>query len=75
MNDVRQKLWNDVINICPKQMTKEINQMYIYDRTKFILNGFNCKYTAEWNLVYSSMCKFCHEMYTKYGIERSLMEN
>ena len=47
-------------------MVKELDKMNLFDRTKFILNAFNCNYTPEWSKLYTSMAKFCHRMYDLY---------
>ncbi len=64
--EIRIVLWKDVITNCPKQMVKELEKTNVFDRTKFILNAFNCNFTPEWNNLYASMAKFCHKMYDTY---------
>ncbi len=66
LTDSRKILWNEVVKTCPKQLLKELSKMSVFERTKFILNGFNCKYTPEWDLLYASLSNFCYIMYNIY---------
>ncbi len=58
MNNVRNRLWNEDLNIEPNNLVCELNEMKHFDRCTFILNGFNVPYNGEWRKLYSALVNF-----------------
>ena len=57
--EVRERCWGEVV--------MELNRMDVEKKCKFILNGFMCKYTDEWHLLYHSVAKFIYITYSHYN--------
>ena len=63
---VRCQSWEKVLDLCPGSLGIELNRMSKRDRTRFILNGFNCQYISEWKDTYNALIKFVYNAVSEY---------
>ena len=56
--NVRDRLWNEILNTDPSNVVCGIDKMKHFDRYTFILNGFNVPYVGEWRKCYSAPINF-----------------
>ena len=57
------RFWSDMRNVAPPQLVNAMQTMSPQDLTVFCMSGFCCKYTPEWSIVYSVVCKYIHAAY------------
>ena len=61
--ELRKLYWNNIIQVCPSQLLKEIVKLPLKERSKFIFNGFNSSYISEWNDVYNATAMFLNYVF------------
>ena len=61
--ELRELYWNDIIQVCPSQLLKEIVKLTLKERSKFIFNGFNSSYISEWNDLYNATAMFLNYIF------------
>ena len=66
LHDVRHKYWNIGRNYSVYNLVIDIEAMSGYERSSFILNGFNSGYIKEWEETYRVMLLFVYKMFTAY---------
>ena len=62
----RTVLWDKILINCPPKLADELRCMNSIQRTGFMLNGFNCNYTEEWEELYDSVCTFIYSVYNHH---------
>ena len=62
----RTQSWYRVLTKCPKQLSKELQDMDHTCKTQFLLNAMNCNYIPEWHSLYTAFCDFIYTVYNKY---------
>ena len=67
--ELREVRWLNVESSCPPQLKRELNRMPIKQRTRFILNAFQCKFVNEWMPMYIAVCSFVSAVYNEYYIK------
>ena len=73
LDDVRQKYWNIVRDTSVFNLFIDIEAMSGYERSKFILNGFNSNYIKEWEETYRVILLFVYKMFIAYQKACNLM--
>ena len=64
--DLRNALWNHVLDECSPKLASQMIQMPIDSRTRFITNALNCDYTADWTNVYCAILLFINTTFHNY---------
>ena len=62
---LRDSLWDNVLDKMPMPMRQHVLGLNVEDRTRFILSGFNAKFTREWLDLYGAIAIFAHCLYVK----------
>ena len=65
-DNMRDDLWREVINACPRPLVDGMYQMSEFTRTKFLLNALRTKYVKEWHDIYVCVSKFIYKMYNQH---------
>ena len=60
-NDLRQQMRNSV----PQNLLTSMDKLSVYERTKFIMNGFNVMYVHEWQDIYNAILIFVNTCYNR----------
>ena len=58
--EVRELDWYKVIEMCPKQLVREMEAKSKRELCMFILNGLNSDYVDEWKDIYSAISLFVY---------------
>ncbi len=67
VDEIRTIQWKKVNECNPDCLIREINNMCIPERTRFILNAFNCNYVTEWMDLYRNVLYFINVMLNQYN--------
>ena len=66
MRDCQIMFWKVVTDNCDNLLVQEMEKMSYFVRCKFILNGFNVKYTPEWQSIYTTIGNYVFKVYKEY---------
>ena len=66
LQEMRDKQWECVCEVCPNQLCMEMKNMSVYHRCTFILNALDCSLVTEWLDLYSQLVQYVVLMYKSY---------
>ena len=66
LHNVRKDSWANIEVHCPLQLWRELNGMCSLNRSRFLLNAFNCDLICEWSDLYMDVVNFVYIMFTSY---------
>lgn len=64
-SDARDEFWRNLSVVSPVELYKQMERMCLIELTEFLLAGFRCIYTPEWENMYTIVCLYINSVYNR----------